>query len=70
MPVPAELNGELDRAIVYSITQIASDDKGGAITTWYDCRDYDVLNNGVLEGVDVLCTAVKQRRDRAVEGWR
>jgi hypothetical protein len=32
--------------------QIISDGKSGAIITWYDYRDYNITNNGVLQGVD------------------
>ncbi len=34
--------------------QITSNGKGGAIITWYDYRNYNVVNNGVLEGVDTF----------------
>ena len=34
--------------------QIKPDGKGGAIITWYDYRNYNILNNGVLQGVDTF----------------
>jgi hypothetical protein len=34
--------------------QIISDGKGGSIITWYDYRYYEILNNGILQGVDTF----------------
>ncbi len=34
--------------------QITADGKGGAIIAWYDYRNYDTLNNGVIQGVDTF----------------
>lgn len=34
--------------------QIIGDGKGGAIITWYDYRNYNIMNSGVLQGVDTF----------------
>jgi hypothetical protein len=38
--------------------QITSDNKGGAIITWYDYRNYDTKNSGVLQGVDTFAQRI------------
>jgi hypothetical protein len=38
--------------------QITPDGKGGAIITWYDYRNYDILNHEVLEGVDTFAQRI------------
>jgi hypothetical protein len=38
--------------------QITSDGRGGAIITWYDYRNYDIMNNGVLQGVDTFAQRI------------
>jgi hypothetical protein len=46
--------------------RIVPDAKGGAIVTWYDYRDYDVLDGGVLHGVD---TFAQRLNDLGVAQW-
>ena len=38
--------------------QITSDNKGGAIITWYDYRNYNTINSGVLQGVDTFAQRI------------
>jgi hypothetical protein len=33
--------------------QIISDGKSGAVITWYDYRNYNIMDNGVMQGVDI-----------------
>lgn len=46
--------------------RIVPDGRGGAIATWYDYRDYDVLDDGVLHGVD---TFAQRLNDLGVAQW-
>ncbi len=34
--------------------RVTADGRGGVIITWYDYRNYDILNNGVLQGADTF----------------
>lgn len=46
--------------------QITSDSRGGAIITWYDYRNYDIMPNGVIQGVD---TFAQRLNNEGIAQW-